>query len=95
MTLYIVHICIHNYLPVPVVVVHRMRRRGRNRRVDVGRMRRPVRVEVIVISVCGGVHVGVVLMVVVGRSVVRHGEVSCLTSLNNLDPAWVRLRRLK
>ena len=60
-----------------------------------GRMRRPVRVEVIVISVCGGVHVGVVLMVVVGGSVVRHGEVSCLTSLNNLDPAWVRLRRLK
>lgn len=36
---------------------------------------RRVRVEVAVISVGGGVHVGVVVMVVVRGSVVSHGEV--------------------
>ena len=56
----------------------------RTRGVDVGRVRR-VCVEVVVSARCGGVHVSVVVMVVVG-GVVGHGGVGCLTRFNTLDP---------
>ena len=59
-------------LPISVVVVHWGR--GRSRCVELARVRR-VGVEVAVIAVGGGVHVGVVVVVVVRRSVVSHGEV--------------------